>query len=42
MIEQIADVNDEIMEKYLGGEEISNDELRAAIRRGSFFYLKQF
>ena len=35
MIEQIADVDDEIMEKYLGGEEISNDELRAAIRRGT-------
>ena len=35
MIEQIADVDDEIMEKYLGGEEISNDELRTAIRRGT-------
>ena len=35
LIEAVADVDDEIMEKYLGGEEISNDELRAAIRRAT-------
>ncbi|PWF99983.1 elongation factor G [Levilactobacillus bambusae] len=35
MIEQIADVDDEIMEKYLEGEEIPVDEIKAAIRRGT-------
>lgn len=35
MIEQIADVDDGIMDKYLGEEEITNDELRAAIRKGT-------
>ncbi|HXC93324.1 MAG TPA: elongation factor G [Geobacteraceae bacterium] len=32
MIEEIASHNDELMEKYLGGEEISNEEIRAGIR----------
>ncbi|MEY8371734.1 elongation factor G [Aerococcaceae bacterium 50-4] len=32
LIESIADVNEDIMEKYLEGEEISKDELKAAIR----------
>lgn len=35
LVEAIADVDDEIMEKYLGGEEISADELKAAIRRAT-------
>ncbi|WP_125582366.1 elongation factor G [Levilactobacillus cerevisiae] len=35
MIESIADVDDEIMEKYLEGEEISKEELKAAIRRAT-------
>ncbi|MBM7617986.1 elongation factor G [Weissella uvarum] len=35
LVEAIADVDDDIMEKYLGGEEISNDDLKAAIRRAT-------
>ncbi|MFC6274303.1 elongation factor G [Levilactobacillus tangyuanensis] len=35
MIESVADVDDEIMEKYLEGEEISKEELKAAIRRAT-------
>ncbi|GHV97524.1 elongation factor G [Lactobacillus nasalidis] len=35
MIEQIAEVDDDIMEKFLGGEEISNEELKAALRRAT-------
>ena len=33
MIEALADADDQIAEKYLGGEAVSQDELRAAIRR---------
>ncbi|MEN3330856.1 MAG: elongation factor [Blastocatellia bacterium] len=33
MIEALADADDQIAEKYLSGEEISEDELRAALRR---------
>lgn len=35
MIEQIAEVDDDIMEKFLGGEEITNEELKAALRRAT-------
>ena len=35
MIEEIADVDDDIMEKYLGGEEISTEDLKAAIRKAT-------
>lgn len=35
MIEGIADVDDAIATKYLEGQEISNDEIRAAIRRAT-------
>ena len=35
LIEAVADVDDDIMEKYLGGEDITNDELRAAIRKAT-------
>ena len=35
MIEEIAEVDDDIMEKFLGGEEISNEELKAALRRAT-------
>ena len=35
LIEAVADVDDSIMDKYLGGEEISNDELKAAIRKAT-------
>jgi elongation factor G len=33
MLEGIADVDDQIAEKYLGGEEVSEDEIRDALRR---------
>lgn len=35
MIEQIAEVDDDIMEKFLGGEEITNEELKSALRRAT-------
>ena len=35
MIEQIAEIDDDIMEKFLGGDEISNEELKAALRRAT-------
>jgi elongation factor G len=33
MIEGLADVDDQIAEKYLAGEEVTEDEIRAALRR---------
>ncbi|MCC4722824.1 elongation factor G [Salinicoccus sp. RF5] len=35
LIEGLADVNEDVMEKYLGGEEISVAELKAAIRQAT-------
>jgi elongation factor G len=35
MVEFLADIDEGIMEKYLGGKEITADELRAALRRGT-------
>ncbi|WP_125568035.1 elongation factor G [Companilactobacillus insicii] len=35
LVESVADVDDDIMEKYLNGDEISNDELRKAIRKAT-------
>jgi len=35
MIEEIASHDDELMEKYLGGEELGIDEIRAAIRKST-------
>ncbi|KRL66002.1 elongation factor G [Companilactobacillus versmoldensis] len=35
LVESVADVDDNIMEKYLDGTEITNDELRAAIREAT-------
>ena len=35
LVESVADVDDDIMEKYLDGQEITNDELRAAIRKAT-------
>ncbi|MFB9861186.1 elongation factor G [Salinicoccus siamensis] len=35
LIEGLADVNEDIMEKYLGGEDISVEELKAAIRQAT-------
>jgi elongation factor G len=34
MIEAVADVDDTVAEKYLEGAEVSNDEIRAALRKG--------
>ena len=33
LMEAVAEADDTLMEKYLGGEEISEDEIRAAIRK---------
>ncbi len=38
MIETIADVNDSIMEKYLEGQDISEEELKAAIREATLSF----
>ncbi|WP_449538475.1 elongation factor G [Ferdinandcohnia sp. Marseille-Q9671] len=35
LMEAVAELDEELMEKYLGGEEISNEELKAAIRQGT-------
>jgi len=35
MIEKIAELDDELMEKYLGDEELSVADLKAALRRGT-------
>jgi elongation factor G len=35
MIEAVASVDDHLIEKYLGGEEISEEELRGALRKGT-------
>ena len=35
LVEKAADFDDEIMEKYLEGEEVGTDQLRAAIRKGT-------
>ena len=35
LVEKAADFDDEIMEKYLEGEEVGADQLRAAIRKGT-------
>ncbi|TPR14485.1 elongation factor G [Apilactobacillus timberlakei] len=35
LIEAVADIDDNVMDKYLEGEEISNDEIKAAIRKGT-------
>src|SRR5699024_9979789 len=35
LIECLADVNEDVMEKYLGGEEFSVEELKAAIRQAT-------
>ncbi len=38
MIETLAECDDAIMEKYLGGEELSEDEIIAGIRRATLSY----
>ncbi|MFS0865292.1 elongation factor G [Fredinandcohnia sp. 179-A 10B2 NHS] len=35
LVEAAADLDEELMEKYLAGEEITNEELKAAIRKGT-------
>jgi elongation factor G len=35
MLEALADIDDTIMEKYLGKEEISPDEIKAVLRKGT-------
>jgi len=35
LVEAVAELDEELMEKYLGGEEITVDELKAAIRKGT-------
>jgi elongation factor G len=35
MIEGLAEVDDHLMEKYLGGEKISPEEIKAAVRKGT-------
>ena len=34
MVEAIAELDEELMMKYLDGEEISEEELKAALRKG--------
>lgn len=34
MIEAVAETDDALMEKYLGGEELTNDEIKAGIKAG--------
>ncbi len=35
MVEAVADTDEELLEKYLSGAEVTNDELRAALRRAT-------
>jgi elongation factor G len=35
LIEAVAELDEDLMEKYLGGEEVTNEELKAAIRKGT-------
>ncbi|HWN42042.1 MAG TPA: elongation factor G [Thermoanaerobaculia bacterium] len=35
MVETISETDDQLLEKYLSGEEVTNDELRAALRRAT-------
>lgn len=35
MLEALADVDDTLMEKYLGKEDIKNDEIKAVLRKGT-------
>ncbi|RLE19110.1 MAG: elongation factor G, partial [Actinobacteria bacterium] len=38
MMEAIATQNEELMDKYLGGEEVSEDEIKSAIRKGTLAF----
>ncbi|MGG3468829.1 elongation factor G [Neobacillus pocheonensis] len=35
LVEAVAELDEELMEKYLGGEEITKEELKAGIRKGT-------
>ncbi|MFP9130938.1 elongation factor G [Niallia sp. BSM11] len=35
LVEAVAELDEDLMEKYLGGEEITKEELKAAIRKGT-------
>lgn len=35
MIEAVAEIDDTLMEKYLGGEELTEEEIRKALRKGT-------
>ncbi|RFU70247.1 elongation factor G [Bacillus sp. V59.32b] len=35
LIEAVAELDEELMEKYLGGEELTNEEIKAGIRKGT-------
>ncbi|MBM7650359.1 elongation factor G [Bacillus ectoiniformans] len=35
LIEAVAELDEDLMEKYLGGEELTNEEIKAAIRKGT-------
>ncbi|WP_312473851.1 elongation factor G [Neobacillus sp.] len=35
LVEAVAELDEELMEKYLGGEEITKEELKSAIRKGT-------
>jgi len=35
MVEQIVELDEDLMEKYLDGQEISNEELKTALRKGT-------
>src|SRR5262249_17033848 len=35
LIEKVSEIDDHLTEKYLGGEEITKDELKAGIRKGT-------
>jgi elongation factor G len=35
MVEAISETDDQLLEKYLSGEEVTNDELKAALRRAT-------
>jgi elongation factor G len=41
MVETVAETDDELLEKYLAGEAISEDELKQAIRRGTISHRLQ-
>ncbi|MEI6326692.1 MAG: elongation factor G [Candidatus Roizmanbacteria bacterium] len=38
LVEKVAETDDILMEKYLAGTEITNDEIRAALRRATIAY----